>query len=199
MEIFPENINYTLERNVVSQRISSSSQRRWQQRRQSLHRPFYTFDLDSANLNRNQTEELNNFYIAHEYQTGNDADSFLLTDPEDNARTAEIVGVGDGTQKEFTLKATYTYGSNSITIPQGHIKETTETIYIDGTAVAEEDYTISYSTGVVIFDSAPGDDSQITADYEFYRKCIFQEENLIYDIQNPVTRDASYLIVEVPG
>jgi uncharacterized protein (TIGR02217 family) len=198
METFPSELTFTLERSLVSQRIRSSSQRRWQQRRQTLHRPFYTFDLDSENLNQSQIETLNDFFLVHEFQEGNDEDAFLLRDPEDNERTNENIGVGDGSETQFTIKANYTYGSKSVKVLQGHIVSGTETIYQDGTEVSTSDYVIDYTTGLVTFDTAPSDGAQITADYEFRRKCIFQEENLSIERNNPVTADSSYLIVEVP-
>lgn len=198
MEVFPSSITYTLERSLVSQRIHSSAQRRWQQRRQTLHRPFYTFDLNSENLNQSQIETLNDFFLVHEFQEGNDEDAFLLRDPEDNERTDENIGVGDGSETQFTIKANYTYGSKNVEVLQGHLISGTETIYEDGTEVSTSDYVIDYTTGLVTFDTAPANGVQITADYEFRRKCIFQEENLSIERNNPVTADSSYLIVEVP-
>lgn len=198
MEVFPSELTFTLTRSLVSQRIRSSAQRRWQQRRQTLHRPFYTFDLTSENLNQSQIETLNDFYLVHEYQDQEDDDAFLLRDPEDNTRTSENIGVGDGSETQFTIKANYTYGSKSVEVVQGHIVNGTETIYFDGSEVSTSDYVIDYTTGLVTFDTAPGNGVQVTADYEFRRKCIFQEESLGIERSNPVTADVSYLIVEVP-
>jgi uncharacterized protein (TIGR02217 family) len=198
MEVFPSELTFTLTRSLVSQRIRSSAQRRWQQRRQTLHRPFYTFDLTSENLNQSQIETLNDFYLVHEYQDQDDDDAFLLRDPEDNERTNENIGVGDNSETQFTIKANYTFGSKSVEVVQGHIVNGTETIYLNGSEVSTSDYVINYTTGLVTFDTAPGNGVQVTADYEFRRKCIFQEENLGIERSNPVTADVSYLIVEVP-
>jgi uncharacterized protein (TIGR02217 family) len=198
MEVFPSELTFTLTRSLVSQRIRSSAQRRWQQRRQTLHRPFYTFDLTSESLNQSQIETLNEFYLVHEFQDQDDDDAFLLRDPEDNERTNENMGVGDGSETQFTIKANYTYGNKSVEVVQGHIVSGSETIYKDNTEVSTSDYTINNTTGLVTFDTAPADSVQIEADYEFRRKCIFQEENLGIERSNPVTADVSYLIVEVP-
>jgi uncharacterized protein (TIGR02217 family) len=198
MEVFPSELTFTLTRSLVSQRIRSSAQRRWQQRRQTLHRPFYTFDLTSENLNQSQIETLNDFYLVHEYQDQDDDDAFLLRDPKDNERTNENIGVGDNSETQFTIKANYTFGSKSVEVVQGHIVNGTETIYLNGSEVSTSDYVINYTTGLVTFDTAPGNGVQVTADYEFRRKCIFQEENLGIERSNPVTADVSYLIVEVP-
>lgn len=199
LEVFPESITRTLTRSVVSQRVQSSAQRRWQQRRQTLHRPFYTFDLDSENLTQSQTDTLNDFFIAHEFQEGSGGDdAFLLKDPEDNERTDESLGTGDGSEKEFTIKATYSYGSKSVTVLQGHTIPGSETIYLNGSPVSTSDYTIDNTTGLVTFDTAPGNGVQVNADYQFRRKCIFNDQNLDFDIPNAVTRDVSYQIVEVP-
>lgn len=65
--------------------------------------------------------------------------------------TGEAVGTGDGATTNFTLDDPPVVAGSEI-------------IYVDG--VINEAYTIDYATGEIVFDSAPGHDNDITADYQ---------------------------------
>lgn len=71
----------------------------------------------------------------------------------------ENVGTGNGATTEFTL------AHPGIAASEGY------TIYLDGIAATEgefEDYTIDPVTGIITFNSAPGSNVAITADYKYF-------------------------------
>ncbi len=81
-----------------------------------------------------------------------------LTQVGSTVVNGEAVGTGDGATKEFYL----------VNKP---IKEGSETIYVDGTALTrDQDYTIDYETGKITFTTAPANGAEITADYIYYKR-----------------------------
>ena len=61
-------------------------------------------------------------------------------------------------------------GGNNTTVfhlDHGDIVDGSETIYLNGTEVAPENYTINYATGEIEFDTAPEAGVVITADYDY--------------------------------
>lgn len=83
--------------------------------------------------------------------------------PAGIAVSSEAVGTGDGTETDFTLDNT-------------SIISDTVTIYIDGSAVDEDDYTLNLETGALVFDTAPGNTLAVTADYEHFNTVTFTDE-----------------------
>ena len=105
---------------------------------------------------------------------GGDFDSFLWTDPDDNAVTGAGFGVGNGTTTVFQLVRTYAgfvepvYGLNGS--PQIYVGGVLKTV---GT-----DYTIS-NTGLVTFTVAPS--TALTWTGSFYKRCVFSQSTLEFN------------------
>ncbi|MEM0053293.1 MAG: DUF2460 domain-containing protein [Nitrososphaeria archaeon] len=79
----------------------------------------------------------------------------ILFNPAETSVTGEPVGTGDGSRKSWTLaKKPVVPGSLAI--------------YIDGTLVDSDEYTINHVTGAITFDTAPPEGVSITADYSYY-------------------------------
>lgn len=98
-------------------------------------------------------------------------DTFLFTDPDDNAAAAQTFGVGDGTTKSFQLVRTM----GSYTEPIYDLNGA-PSIYIGG-ALQSSGYTIS-STGVVTFTAAPAGSAALTWTGAYYWRCAFDDDSL---------------------
>lgn len=195
-EVFPTSLHFTLGRKIRTGRLMSKSENEYRQRSQKNHRPYYDFEISTVNMTNTQLDTLETFFIAHLFDQTEDA--FYLEDPKDNTLTSESVGTGDGSEDTFQLKRKYIQGARSAEFIQQHIQPNSETIYIDGSAVAATDYTIDNETGVVTFDTAPADGASITADFSFYRKCIFTDANIEFSNVRFSASNAIYNFSEVP-
>jgi len=98
-------------------------------------------------------------------------DSFLWTDPEDNAVTAQIIGIGTGSTTAFQLKRNFggfaepVYDVNSAPL-----------IYVNGVLqTLTTHYTISASA-LVTFVSAPGAALPVTWTGSYYRRMCFLQD-----------------------
>jgi len=66
---------------------------------------------------------------------------------------ADAIGTGDGIEVDFTV--------NNIPI----VDESSLVVYVDSIEIADTEYTVVLSTGVITFDTAPADTLAVTADY----------------------------------
>jgi len=91
---------------------------------------------------------------------------FDVQDYRDYQVTDEAVGTGNGSQTAFQLDKKF-------------IEEGSETVKVGGvTKTRGVDYTINNDTGVVTFGAAPGEGVAVTASYEFYYRCSFEQDSL---------------------
>jgi uncharacterized protein (TIGR02217 family) len=91
---------------------------------------------------------------------------FRFKDWTDYKASGQMLGTGNGALTQFQLVKTYASGATEelriITKPvNGTIK-----IYLNG-ALQSTGYTVNFTTGLVIFNSAPANGAVVTADYEF--------------------------------
>jgi uncharacterized protein (TIGR02217 family) len=91
---------------------------------------------------------------------------FRFKDWTDYKASGQMLGTGNGALTQFQLVKTYASGATEelriITKPvNGTIK-----IYLNG-ALQSTGYTVNFTTGLVIFNSAPANGAAVTADYEF--------------------------------
>lgn len=102
-------------------------------------------------------------------------DSFLMTDPDDNAATLQVFGYGDASTTTFQLVRTLGSFTEKVSnlngVPQ---------IYKNNVLVPDTDYTIS-STGLVTFDSAPAADAALAWTGSYYFRCRFKEDMQQFD------------------
>jgi len=96
-------------------------------------------------------------------------DSFLFTDPDDNAVTAQSIGAGNGSTRTFQLTRSFGGYAEPVFDPNG-----SQSIYLNGTLTTA--YSIG-STGVVTFNSAPGAGVAITWTGTFYRRVRFVQDS----------------------
>jgi uncharacterized protein (TIGR02217 family) len=98
-------------------------------------------------------------------------DTFLFTDPDDNAVVAQTIGTGNASNKVFQLVRTM----GSFTEPVYDVNGT-PSIYLNG-VLQSSGYTIS-STGVVTFTAAPGSGVAVTWTGSYYWRCAFDDDTL---------------------
>ncbi len=109
------------------------------------------------------------------------ADSFLYNDPYDNSVTDQPLGIGDGVETEFQLIRTMT-GSGGVSFVEPVIAPNTITnIKIDSVVVDPADYTVDTDTGLVTFDTAPGNLLAITATFTYWWRCRFEDDELDFN------------------
>ena len=95
------------------------------------------------------------------------ADGFRFKDWTDFKVSGQNIGTGNGSNKVFQLIKTYSSGS---VVEQRNIKKPvtgTVIIYLDGLAQSAGSYSLNSATGVVSFNTAPGNSVAVTADFEF--------------------------------
>lgn len=98
-------------------------------------------------------------------------DSFLWTDPDDNAVTAQSFGTGNGSTTSFQLVRSFGAYSAPVWAPNG-----TPSIYRAGSLVTSG-VTVS-STGLVTFSSAPSNGQALTWTGSYYKRVRFTRDSL---------------------
>lgn len=104
---------------------------------------------------------------------------FFYSDPDDNSRLSQFVEIGDGATTTFPLY--YSWGSGpftpSMTIPVGGI-QTLDAVYLNGVSQSPSTYSLDSSLTQLVFTSAPSSGVAITADFHFYFRCRFLDDEL---------------------
>lgn len=110
-------------------------------------------------------------------------DSFLYQDVDDyQSPTDQPLGTGDGTTTEFQLIRTMAgpLGTPSFIEPVT-APNTITNIKIDGSVVDPGDYSVDTDTGIVTFDTAPGDTLAVTGTFTYYWRCAFEDDKIDFD------------------
>jgi len=106
------------------------------------------------------------------------ADGFRFKDWSDYKVTGQIIGTGNGSNKNFQLVKTYVNGgiteTRTITKPVAG----TVNIYLAGVLQSGSAYTLDTATGYIAFVSAPGGSVSVTADFEFDVPVRFETDRL---------------------
>jgi uncharacterized protein (TIGR02217 family) len=135
-------------------------------RAQLMSYPIYkytlTYELLRSNASFTELQTLIGFFNAR----GGSFDSFLFSDPDDNAVTAQFIANGDGVTRSFQLIKTYggyvepVYSVNLIT-----------QMTVNG--VATSAYAVNSDTGQIIFTTAPPAGQPIAWTGSYYYRCRF--------------------------
>lgn len=95
------------------------------------------------------------------------ADGFRFKDWTDYKVLAQVIGIGNGSNTQFQLRKDYTSGSivegRTITKPVAG----TINIYLNGVLQSIANYSVNSTSGMVTFNSAPGNGVSVSADFEF--------------------------------
>lgn len=135
--------------------------------------PIYQYTLNFNVLREfssfTEMEQLQGFFNAHKGQL----DTFLFTDPEDNAVTvAQQLGVGNGSNKNFQLVRTFGGVIEPVQSPN------TAAIYKNGVLQTLGTHYSITSTGIVVFVTAPANGDIITWTGTFYWRCALTQDTI---------------------
>jgi uncharacterized protein (TIGR02217 family) len=104
---------------------------------------------------------------------------FYYLDPDDNSRAGQVVGQTNGTTSLFQLY--YTWGSGPFippfTAPVTGIK-TLKAVYFNNEVISPSLYEMDPTNTKIQFFSPPGGGATITADFIFYYRCSFSDDQL---------------------
>jgi len=109
--------------------------------------------------------------------------AFLFQDPSDCKVIGQMIGTGNASATVFQLQramgADLSGGGfvEPITAPS-----VVSAIYLNGITQDPTSYSVDPGTGLVTFETAPGSDLSITADFTYYFRCRFTEDK--YDFEN---------------
>jgi uncharacterized protein (TIGR02217 family) len=132
--------------------------------------PIWQWELTYDLLRDDATNELRTL-MGFFLQRQGSFDSFLYSDPTDNAVTGQLIGTGNATTKIFQMTRTLGGFVEPVFDVSG-----TPTIKLNGvTQATPGQYTIS-SSGVVTLVTAPASGVTITGDFSYYFRCRFMED-----------------------
>ena len=153
-------------RKIIFPVLSSTAETGYLQRRAQWSRPLYEYEINCGYLIPATRKKLVDFILAHKVGV----EEFLFQDPFFYSVSKNDFGNGDDSTTTFQLKIVYEYDNKRYSVPARYIKENSETIYIDNVAQDTSTYNLDYETGIITFDTAPDAGSELSADFEFYRK-----------------------------
>jgi len=129
------------------------------------------FDFLRAAPANPELQQLTALFNGAGAQVGN----FLYTDPDDNAATAQEIGVGDGVTTAFQLVRSFGGYVEPIWAPNVVSSITVAGVPATGWTVSNFD---GASPGLVTFAAAPAPGAAIVASFSFYFPCRFEDDRL---------------------
>lgn len=104
-------------------------------------------------------------------------DSWLFKDPDDYLVEAGVIGTGDGVTTQYPFLRSMGGFFEKI----GQVDTDNDiNVYFDGVLVDPADYTVTMPN-LIVFDSAPAEDVEITADFQFFFACRFIEDQMDFE------------------
>jgi uncharacterized protein (TIGR02217 family) len=122
--------------------------------------------------------------------------SFRFKDWADYRAVDSHIATANGSTTAFQLRKVYQYGSNleyrNITKP------VLNSVVVKVNGVVVSNYTVNYTTGIIVFDTAPANGNSITASFDFDVQVRFNMDKLPVAINNHTTRDFNQIsLIEV--
>ena len=168
--------------------LASGHEQRNQNWSQSRERWNVAYGVKSQEL----LDELITFFYARKGK----AVGFRFKNHADYEAIGEAIGTGDGVEVDFQLSKTYISGSGSLVRDITKPVNGTETIYLDSAAQGSG-YTLDTTTGIVTFDSAPGNGVTVYADFEFDVPMRFDTDYLPQQFDAYEARSATVMLMEI--
>lgn len=138
--------------------------------------PSWQWELRYELLRDDATDELRTL-MGFFLQRQGAYDSFLFQDPDDNRVTGQIIDLSaSGASATFQLIRTLGGFVEPITAI-----DAVSAVYIDGAVQPISAWGVDPSTGVLTFSSAPPAGSAITADFGFYFRVRFKEDQAEFE------------------
>lgn len=156
----------------VTEIVAVRSGRESRNRAQQVMRRRY----DMAAIGRTKAEALT-IYDFFQVVGGRER-SFRFYDYRHNSVTAGSIGIGDGSETEFQLRSSHTFGGQTVYRDETKIRGT-PLIYVNAVLqTVTTHYTINAATGLVTFVSPPAEAAAVTATFEFDVCCRFEQQRL---------------------
>lgn len=108
-------------------------------------------------------------------QVGGSFDNFSFDDTDDNSVTGQGIGTGDGATMTFQMARTFGGWTDPILAVNA-----ISAVYIDGVAQAGDSYAVD-NMGLLTFTAAPGDGLPVTADFTYYWRSRFVDDQYDFD------------------
>jgi hypothetical protein len=124
-----------------------------------------------AGLGTASLQSLMGFFLQLQGQFG----TFLYTDPDDNAVTAQAFGTGDGATTVFTMMRSL----GGFLEPVGWITSIAA-VYLDGAVQSGSSYSLA-TPNTLTFGSAPGSGVTISADFAYAFNCRFLDDRMDFE------------------
>jgi len=108
--------------------------------------------------------------------------TFLFQDPSDCNVTGQYIGTGNASATVFQLQRAI-----GTALPGGGFFEpivapnVVSAVYLNGITQSTESYSIDPTTGLVIFNTAPGNELIITVDCTYYFRCRFVDDSYAFE------------------
>ncbi|MFY9589537.1 DUF2460 domain-containing protein [Rickettsia endosymbiont of Halotydeus destructor] len=132
------------------------------------------YDISSGIKTEKQWQQLIAFFRSRRGR----AIGFRYKDFADYRAAHQIIGNGNGQQKEFQLVKQYISGDYNYTrIINKPVNNNFCKIYIDSMPI-DQGFSIDFTTGIVTFNLAPRNGEEITADFEFDVPVRFDTDHL---------------------
>ena len=129
---------------------------------------------------RNTIAAIRSFWDAR--QGGYDSFLYKAVLTEYKKVTGEALGTGDGSEDEFALDSKYIDSANL-------------TVYIDGASQSSGWALTGNNTAPIVdFVTPPANGEVVTADYEFYYPCRFDQDRMPGDLKSLAATDANSII-----
>jgi len=124
-----------------------------------------------AGLGAASLQSLMGFFLQLQGQFG----TFLYTDPDDNAVTAQVFATGNGTTTSFTVMRSL----GGFLEPVGWITSIA-TVYLNGLAQSASSYSLA-TPNILSFASAPGSGAIVSADFAYAFNCRFLDDRMDFE------------------
>lgn len=139
----------------------------------------YDFLRDDPAAGYDELRTLMGFFLLCQGAFG----TFLFRDPSDCKVTGQQIGIGDSSGNVFQLQRAI-----GAALPGGGFCEpigapsVVSAIYFDGVTQDAASYSVDPDTGLMTFNTAPGNGLIIAADFTYYFRCRFIDDK--YDFEN---------------
>lgn len=138
--------------------------------------PVWQWTLQYELLRDDATDELRTL-MGFFLQRQGSYDDFLYQDPDDNSVAGAVIDASaDGVTAAFQLVRDLGGYPEPITAINA-----VSAVYLNGTAQASSGWSVDAATGVVTFTSAPAASSVVSADFSFYFRVRFKEDQADFE------------------
>lgn len=130
-----------------------------------------TYEFLRARAGLTELQTLIGFYN----KVGGSFDNFSFDDPDDNSVTGQGLGTGDGATMTFQMVRTFGGWTDPILAVNA-----ISAVYIDGAVQSGDSYAVD-NMGLLTFTAAPGDGLPVTADFTYYWRSRFVDDQYDFD------------------